>query len=86
MDHLKSPKLVNLNDPNVVIFFSIYCKIISERRIIYMKNLVGVIMIIKDMNVKPNYSELERIYGVDRHIDLIKGLNKDRDKLNAQYV
>ena len=51
-----------------------------------MKNLVGVIMIMKDMNVKPNYSELERIYGVDKHIDLIKGLNKDRDKLNAQYV
>lgn len=33
-----------------------------------MKNLVGVIMIMKDMNVKPNYSELERIYGVDRHL------------------
>ncbi len=67
-------------------FFSIYCKIISERRLIYMKNLVGVIMIMKDMNVKPNYSELERIYGVDRHIDLIKGLNKDINKINAQYV
>lgn len=33
-----------------------------------MKNLVGAIMIMKDMNVKPNYSELERIYGVDRHL------------------
>lgn len=31
------------------------------------KNIIGVLRIMKDLGIKPNYSELERAYGIDRH-------------------
>ena len=30
-------------------------------------NVLGMIDIIKSLKVKPNFSELSRIYGLDRH-------------------
>lgn len=30
-------------------------------------NLVGYLRVCKDLKIKPNFSELERIYGIDRH-------------------
>lgn len=32
------------------------------------KNLIGELRIIKDLDIKPNFSALQREYGVDRHI------------------
>ena len=31
------------------------------------KNIIGVLRIMDDLKIKPNYSELSRAYGVDRH-------------------
>lgn len=30
-------------------------------------NIIGVFKVMDDFNIKPNYSELERLYGIDRH-------------------
>ncbi len=31
------------------------------------KNLEGELLILKTMNIKPNFSDLARTYGMDRH-------------------
>lgn len=31
------------------------------------KNLLGELKIYKELNMKPNYSALQRKYGIDRH-------------------
>ena len=33
----------------------------------YKRNLLGEIRIMKDLNIIPNFSALQREYGVDRH-------------------
>lgn len=32
-----------------------------------LQKVIGVLSIMKDFNMKPNFSELERVYGIDRH-------------------
>ena len=32
-----------------------------------LQKVIGVLSIMKDFNMKPNFSELERMYGIDRH-------------------
>ena len=32
-----------------------------------LQKVIGVLSILKDFNMKPNFSELERMYGIDRH-------------------
>lgn len=32
------------------------------------RNIIGELMILKQLNIKPNFSELARIYDMDRHI------------------
>lgn len=31
------------------------------------KNIIGDLLILKQMNIKPNFSELARLYSMDRH-------------------
>ena len=31
------------------------------------RNIIGDLLIFKTMGMKPNFSELERIYGIERH-------------------
>lgn len=39
-----------------------------------LQKVIGVLSIMKDFNMKPNFSELERMYGIDRHT--IKSITK----------
>lgn len=39
-----------------------------------LQKVIGVLSIMKDFNMKPNFSELERMYGIDRHT--IKNITK----------
>lgn len=32
-----------------------------------IKNLIGELRFMKDLNIKPNFSEMSREYGIDRH-------------------
>lgn len=32
-----------------------------------IQKVIGVLSIMKDFNMKPNFSELERVYGIDCH-------------------
>ena len=32
-----------------------------------LQKVIGVLSTMKDFNMKPNFSELERKYGIDRH-------------------
>ncbi len=32
-----------------------------------IKNLIGELRLMKDLNIKPNFSEMSREYGIDRH-------------------
>ena len=36
-------------------------------RRLYMKNLIGELKVMKELSIKPNYSDLQRKYNVDRH-------------------
>ena len=53
------------NYPKVIFFDRIFCIQIQE--IIMERNIIGDLLILKQMNIKPNFSELARIYDMDRH-------------------
>ena len=43
-----------------------YCYPFHKEVIVMFANIIGQINIIKAMNLKPNFSELSREYGIDR--------------------